>query len=84
MDLLPTKQFFAWAAECGIGLDPRYPRADALTLLKAGDHWRPWTLPRAPRELLPFLEALLDAAAPASAWLTRGWTAAGMAAVGAH
>ena len=69
MDLLPSEQFFAWAAERGIELDPRYPRADALTLLDAGDHWRPWPLPRAPREVLPFLETLLEAAAPGSAWL---------------
>ena len=70
VQLIPPAEFLAWAAERGIGRDPRYPRADTLTFLGVAEVWRSWDMPRSAGKLSSFVEVILSAAnAPGGAFV---------------
>jgi len=70
MDLLSRAAFLSWAAEGGIVQDPKYPHSAQLVFRDAPeDQWLAWDTPGPAVELIGFLNALLEAAAPAGPFL---------------
>jgi hypothetical protein len=68
VERLSTPEYMTLLAEQGIGGDPRYPGADQLSFTGSGEEaWRTIDLPTDPRELGPFVRAVLAAAAPTAA-----------------
>jgi len=66
MDLLSRADFLSWAAEGGIVPHPGYPQSAQLVFRDAPeDQWRAWETPGPAAELTGFVNALLEAAAPA-------------------
>lgn len=59
MEAVTTDEFFRWAAEVGVGLDPRYPASGCLSLLPPSEHARFWELPLDPATWPHFSASLL-------------------------
>ena len=60
MEAVSGEEFMRWAADRGIGLDPRYPGSGWLGFLPPVDHHRFWVVPAAPTTWPNFLASLLD------------------------
>ncbi len=59
-EAVPADAFLAWAAEAGIGFDPRYAGANSLGLLPGGESSRFWELPGHPYSAPYLVRAVLD------------------------
>lgn len=59
-DTMSAGKFLAWAAEVGIGFDPRYPGTNCLSILSARDSLRFWMAPDHPYSIPHFIGAILD------------------------
>jgi hypothetical protein len=59
MKTVSEQDFLPWAAEVGIGFDPRYPDSHCLSLLPPCEHARFWVLPPDPATWPHFVASLL-------------------------
>jgi hypothetical protein len=59
-EAVSADEFLLWAAEAGIGFDPRYSGTDCLSLLPPRESSRFWELPDHPYSIPHLVEAVLD------------------------
>jgi len=60
METVPGENFLQWAAEGGIGFDPRFPESRCLSFLPPREHARFWVLPPDPATWPYFAASLLN------------------------
>src|SRR5438093_513716 len=59
MKPVPADEFLKWAADGGVGFDPRYPNSGSLGFLPPSDCTRFWVLPGDPATWPHFAASLL-------------------------
>ena len=62
MNAISDEEFFRWATDHGIGIDPNYPDSGCLSLLPPTDYDRFWVVPTDPAMLPHFVATLLGRA----------------------
>ena len=67
--LLSETEFWAWAAEHQIGLDPQFGTTGSLAFLSAPNLWKPWRPPGLISDAPAFITAALETVMPAGSFL---------------
>jgi hypothetical protein len=60
MQAVSGEEFFHWAMEHGVAVDPRYPDSRCFRLVPVAEHGRFWVLPADLATLPQFVMSLLD------------------------